>query len=101
MAEWDGRVVGFLLGCLDTALKERINKTELARPLFYKALRRGHYFRPKSVVNFARRMWGIAQTFGIRGIMRGEVKRLMHKIAAIKTEYPAHCSRRAFGHYFT
>jgi len=90
VAEMDGRVIGFLLGCLDTERKERICKNELARPHFYKALRRGYYFQFKTFINLIRQTWGRVQLFSLRDIMGGEVQKLLKKVKAITTEYPAH-----------
>ncbi len=78
VAEWDGRVVGYLLGCLDTDRQEKIFSKEMARPLLRKAVRRGFFIRPKNAA-FLYRM--------IRSIARREFK---VPLKEIKAEYPAH-----------
>jgi len=78
VAECEGRVVGYLLGCVDTDRYERVFNQEMARPLLWKALRRGFFLRGKNP-GYIYRM--------VRSLRRGEFKAPMR---AIKHEYPAH-----------
>lgn len=78
VAECEGRVVGYLLGCTDTDRYERVFREELARPLCGKALRRGFFWRPKNQAYLYRM---------IRSLRRGEFQAPMRQI---KAEYPAH-----------
>jgi len=78
VAELGGRAVGYLLGCLDTDRQEKIFNSEMARPLFWKAARRGFFLRGKNP-GYIYRM--------VRSLRRGEFKAPMPEI---KAEYPAH-----------
>jgi GNAT superfamily N-acetyltransferase len=77
-AECNGQTVGYLLGCLDTDRQEKIFNSEMARPLFWKAVRRGFFIRGKNP--------GYVFRLG-RSLRRGEFKAPMKEI---KAEYPAH-----------
>ncbi len=78
VAEKEGRVVGYILGCLDTDQQERIFKNEMARPFIIKAVKRGFLLKPKNVGYVARM---------VRSVFRGEFNIPME---GIKREYPAH-----------
>ncbi len=78
VAEWEGRVAGYLLGCLDTERQERIFKKEIAGKLFRKALRQGFFIKPRNAATVSRM---------IRSIVKGELSIPQDEIQA---EYPAH-----------
>ena len=78
VAEADGRVVGYLLGCADTGRYEKTFRAEMARPLFWKAVGRGFFVRGKNPA-FVYRL--------LRSQRRGEFNAPMREI---KPEYPAH-----------
>jgi len=78
VAEHEGKTVGYLLGCLDTDRQEKIFNREMARPLLWKAVRRGFFLRGKNP--------GYVYRLG-RSMLRGEMKVPLDRI---KAEYPAH-----------
>lgn len=78
VAELDGRVVGYMLGCTDTDRYERVFAKEIGPKLLRKALRQGVFIRRKNLVYIAK---------VIRSHRRGEFRAPMSKI---KAEYPAH-----------
>ncbi len=78
VAEREGRVVGYILGCLDSERQERISKKEIALPLLRKALIRGFFIKPKNIAFIARM---------VRSLLRREFNIPMDRF---KREYPAH-----------
>ncbi len=78
VAEADGRVVGYLLGCVDTFRQERVFKEEIQPKIFRKALLSGFFLHRKN--------WQFVFR-SIRSWLKGEFKAPMKRI--IK-EYPAH-----------
>jgi len=78
VAEVEGRVVGYLLGCLDTSRYEQIFSQKINPEIFRRCLREGFFFKRKNL-QYVYRV--------IRSRWRGEFKVPM---GWIKAEYPAH-----------
>lgn len=78
VAELDGRVVGYLLGCVDTNRYERIFSKDIRPRLLRKALRQGFFMKRKNMVYLYKLL---------RSHFR---KELAAPMGRIKSEYPAH-----------
>lgn len=78
VAEVEGRVVGYLLGCLNTARQEKIFSEEIRPALWRKALKEGIFFHKKN--------WQYLYRV-FRSARRGEFKEPRQML---NTEYPAH-----------
>jgi GNAT superfamily N-acetyltransferase len=77
VAEVEGRVVGYLTGCVDTKKYERIFTSRGIPRLLLRLITRGHFYRPM--------MWRLLAALVRTGLRR---HRTIHTIMGA---YPAHC----------